>query len=393
MKKILAVALPVFFSCTATQAQQSMKQLIRQQFEFADKQYKILATHTPPNRLPKTYYADKDKWETSDATWWCSGFYPGTLLYIYEYTKDTSILNLALQKLQLLQPEDKLKGTHDLGFMMFCSFGNAYRILHNPLYKKIIDTAANTLSLRYHPEVKAIQSWDRNNIFTYPVIIDNMMNLEMLCWDAKNNNEPRLQEIAETHANTTMKNHFRKDYSSYHVIDYNPENGKVLQKRTWQGANDSSAWSRGQAWGLYGYTTIYRFTKNKAYLDQARHIAHFILSNPNMPKDMVPYWDYNAPGIPDAPRDASAAAVMASALLELGRYVDAPQKKEYVDAAVKMIRSLSSPAYRAKFGENGGYLLLHSTGAMPFHSEVDVPLTYADYYFLEALHRYEEWYL
>lgn len=393
MKKILTIVLPALFSCAAVQAQQSMKQLIRQQFEFAGKQYKILAEHTPPDRFPKTYYAAKDKWETSDAKWWCSGFYPGTLLYIYEYTKDTAILNLALQKLQVLQPEDKLKGTHDLGFMMFCSFGNAYRILHNPLYKKIIDTAANILSLRYHPEVKAIQSWEKDKVFAYPVIIDNMMNLEMLCWDARHGGDKRLLQIAENHANTTMKNHFRKDYSSYHVVDYNPETGAVIKKMTWQGANDSSAWSRGQAWGLYGYTMMYRFTKNKNYLKQAKHIAHFILTNPNMPADMIPYWDFDATDIPEAPRDASAAAVMASALLELGRYVNKADRKIYVAAATKMLRSLSSPAYRAAPGGNGGYLLLHSTGAMPFHSEVDVPLTYADYYFLEALLRYKKWYL
>ncbi|MDE1193231.1 MAG: glycoside hydrolase family 88 protein [Arachidicoccus sp.] len=392
MQKI--ITLLFIIACSVDlHAQRSMKKLIQEQFDFAAKQYKILASHTPPDKMPKTYYAKKDKWETSNTEWWCSGFYPGTLLYIYEYTKDTVILNEAKRRLVLLQPEDKLKGTHDLGFMMFCSFGNAYRILHDPLYKRVIDTAANTLALRYHPEVKAIQSWEKNKVFTYPVIIDNMMNLEMLCWNAQNNNEPNLQQIAETHANTTMKNHFRKDYSSYHVIDYNPETGEVIKKKTWQGANDSSAWARGQAWGLYGYTSMYRFTKEKKYLEQAKNIAHFIFTNPNLPSDMIPYWDYNAPGIPNVPRDVSAAAVTASALLELAQYVGKNQKNEYISAAIKIIHSLSSPAYRAKLGENGGYILLHSTGAFPMHSEVDVPLTYADYYFLEALHRYKEWYL
>lgn len=392
MKKITAIVLPALLAVSVVRAQ-SMKRLIDDQFEFADQQYKILQQHTPADRMPKTYYAKTGKWETSDSKWWCSGFYPGALLYIYEYTKDTAILDEAKRRLAILQPEDKLKGTHDLGFMMFCSFGNAYRILHNPLYKRIIDTAANTLSLRFHPKVGAIQSWEKNKVFTYPVIIDNMMNLEMLCWDAQHGGDKRLQQIAQAHANTTIKNHFRKDYSSYHVIDYNPRTGAVVQKRTWQGASDSSAWSRGQGWGLYGFTMMYRFTKDSAYLNQARHIAHFILTNPNMPKDMVPYWDFNAPAIPNAPRDASAAAVMASALLELGQYVDSTERKIYLNAATKMIRSLASPRYRAALGQNGGFLLLHSTGALPFHSEVDVPLTYADYYFLEALHRYEKWYL
>ncbi|ANI89006.1 glucuronyl hydrolase [Arachidicoccus ginsenosidimutans] len=372
---------------------QNMRKLIKKQFEFADKQYKILQQHTPENRMPKTYYAKDNKWETSDTHWWCSGFYPGSLLYIYENTKDTFALNEAERRLKILQKEDHNTHTHDLGFMMFTSFGNAYRITHNPLYKAVIDTSAAALSTRFRPKIPAIQSWDSSKKLRCPVIIDNMMNLELLCWDAQHGGSKRFQKIAELHANTTMKNHFRKDYSSFHVVDYNPETGAIIKRVTAQGANDSSAWSRGQAWGLYGYTMMYRFTKDTAYLNQAKHIAHFILTNPNLPKDLIPYWDYNAPNLPDAPRDASAASVMASAFLELGQYVDEKERKQYVADAKKIIRNLSSPEYRAKLGENGGFILKHSVGSLPAHSEVDVPLTYADYYFLEALHRYKEWYL
>jgi len=226
-----------------------------------------------------------------------------------------------------------------------------------------------------------------------PVIIDNMMNLELLSWVSDHGGDKKYKEIAVTHANSTIKNHFRPDFSSYHVIDYDMKTGKILQKITAQGAADSSAWSRGQAWGLYGYTMMYRFTKNKQYLKQAKNIAKFMLNDRNMPADMIPYWDYDAPGIPNALRDASAGAVMASALLELAQYSDKKEGKQYLSAAETALKTLASDAYRAKLGENGGFLLKHSVGSIPHKSEVDVPLTYADYYFLEALHRYKNWYL
>lgn len=190
-----------------------------------------------------------------------------------------------------------------------------------------------------------------------------------------------------------MKNHYRPDYSSYHVLDYDANTGEVIKKKTWQGYSDESAWSRGQSWGLYGYTMMYRFTKDPKYLDFANKIANFILTNPNLPKDKIPYWDFNAPDIPNAPRDASAAALMASAFTELGQYTKGKERKKYLDNAEQILINLSSPAYRAKLGENGGFLLMHSTGALPLKSEIDVPLVYADYYFLEALKRYKDWYL
>lgn len=381
------------FPANAQQNEIPMKELIRHQFAFADRQYKLLAEATPIDKMPKSYDPKKDKYETSSINWWCSGFFPGSLWYIYEYTKDPAIKAEAEKRLTALKPIQHYKGTHDLGFMINCSFGNAYRITKNPAYKAVLDTTAATLALRYRPQVHAIQSWNKGNGMTCPVIIDNMMNLELLCWVAEHGGDKKFEEIAIEHANTTLKNHFRPDYSSFHVVDYNPETGAVIQKITWQGANDTSAWSRGQSWGLYGYTMMYRLTKDKKYLQQATHIAQFILTNPNMPEDMIPYWDFDAPGIPDAPRDASAAAIAASALLELGQYTHGQEKKTYIAAATKMIRSLASDSYRAKPGENGNFLIMHSTGGFPFKSEVDVPLSYADYYFLEALSRYQKWYL
>jgi uncharacterized protein YyaL (SSP411 family) len=220
-----------------------------------------------------------------------------------------------------------------------------------------------------------------------------MMNLELLHWVSDHGGDPVYKEIAVTHANTTIEHQFRPDNSSVHVVDWDLANAKILKKVTWQGASDSSAWSRGQTWGLYGYTLMYRFTKNPAYLNQAKKIAKFILSHPNLPKDKVPYWDFNAPGIPNVPRDASSGAIMASALLELGQYTSGAEKKQYLQTAETILMALSSEAYRAKLGQNGGFLLMHSVGSLPHKSEVDAPLTYADYYFIEGLTRYKDWYL
>ena len=370
-----------------------MALLIQEQFSFADQQYKILSKNVPDNLMPKLFDAKTNKVETSDTKWWCSGFYPGTLLYIYEYTKDPEIKIEAEKRLAILEKEKTYTGNHDLGFMMYCSFGNAYRLFGKTEDKIILRISAESLSTRYRPSIKAIQSWNSSKNFNCPVIIDNMMNLELLSWVSDNGGDSKYKEIAINHANTTLKNHFRPDFSSYHVLDYDLETGKVLRKITWQGAADESAWARGQGWGLYGYTMMYRFTKDKQYLLQAKKIAKFLIKQLNLTEDKIPYWDFNAPNIPNALRDASAGALMASAFLELGQYANKKEQKEYVSMSEKILCSLSSDKYRAQLGENGGFLLMHSVGALPFNSEVDVPLTYADYYFLEALLRYKKWYL
>ncbi|WP_236652713.1 glycoside hydrolase family 88 protein [Chitinophaga vietnamensis] len=358
--------------------------------QFAARQYKHMMQHVPDSVLPRTTNTKDGSLLTSNTSWWTSGFYPGTNWYLFEYTKDPAFKAEALKRMALVEKEKNNKGTHDLGFMMYCPFGNAYRITKDPAYKAVLLTSAKSLSTRFNPTVGCIKSWDHGS-WKFPVIIDNMMNLELLTWATKVSGDAQFEHIARTHANTTIQHHFRPDYSSYHVVDYDPATGAVLQKKTHQGAADSSAWSRGQAWGLYGYTMMYRETKDKAYLDQAHHIADYILSNPNMPEDLIPYWDYNAPGIPNAPRDASAGAVAASALLELSRYVNKADGKRYWNAAEKMLASLCSPAYLAKEGENNDFILMHSVGSLPHNSEVDVPLTYADYYFVEALLRYKQW--
>lgn len=370
-----------------------MESMIEENFRHAAAQYKILASKIPTDRMPKYYDPRKDSMITSDTKWWCSGFYPGTLWYIYEQTRDEAIRKEAEARLALLEPEKHFTGNHDLGFMIFCSFGNAYRITGNPLYKPTIDTAAISLATRYRPEIQSIQSWDKNKHFNCPVIIDNMMNLELLHWVSDQGGDSRFRDIAVTHANSTLERHYRPDNSSWHILDYDLATGQVIGRRTWQGASDSSAWARGQSWGLYGFTVMYRMTKDDRYLQQAQKIADFILSHPRLPEDMVPYWDFDSPDIPNTYRDASAAAINASALLELAQFSDNELKARYLNAAEKMLITLSSDAYRAKEGENGGFILMHSLGALPFNSEVDVPLTYADYYFLEALKRYKDWYL
>lgn len=396
MKKILVFT--TLFIVNFSQGQnrlpkEKMQQLIKENFALADSQYRYMMTLTPANKMPQSYDEKNKKFDSRGITWWCSGFYPGTLWYIYEQTNSDIIKREAERALQVIEPNQNFTGNHDLGFMMYCSFGNAYRLTKNEKYKAIIFNAAQALSTRYRPSIKVIQSWDKNQYFDCPVIIDNMMNLEMLHWVSDNGGDKKYKEIAVTHSNTTLKNHFRSNYSSYHVLDYNLETGTVNRKITFQGAADCSAWARGQAWGFYGYITMYRFTKNKVYLDQAKRIANFMLQHHNLPVDKIPYWDFDAPLIPLAKRDASAAAIIASGLLELGQYTKGNEQLEYLVAAETMLQSLSGDTYRAKQGENGGFLLKHSTGALPLNSEIDVPLIYADYYFLEALKRYKDWYL
>lgn len=372
-----------------------MGKLIKQDFAFADSQYRLMAKSLPNQYMPQRFDFKQNKIVSlEDSSWWCVGFYPGTLWYIYEQTKDSVIRKEAERALAFIEPNKYYTGNHDVGFMMFNSFGNAYRITGDTAYKNVIFTSAASLSKRYIPHIKAIQSWgDYKKSKVAQVIIDNMLNLELLNWVSQNGGDAKYGQIAINHANTTKANHFRPDYSSYHVVEYDKTTGNVVKKRTAQGYSDASSWARGQGWGLYGYTMMYRFTHDTAYLNQARHIANFILTNPTLPKDKIPYWDFNDPKIPNVPRDASAGALIASGLLELAQYTEGKERKNYIKNAGQMLVTLSSPAFRVPLGTTGGFLLLHSTGNLPGKSEVDVPIIYADYYFLEALKRYKDWYL
>jgi len=361
--------------------------------EFAVGQTKHMIdtlSHLQKDRLPKS--VDKQgRMTQSDIYDWTSGFFPGTLWYLYEYSKDTSLKKQAEYWTALLKPVQYFSGHHDVGFMINCSYGNAYRITGDTAYRNVMIQAAKSLLKRFHPEVGLIQSWNvdqgmrEKKGWQYPVIVDNMMNLELLFKVFQFTGDSSFYNVAISHADKTMANHFRPDYSSYHVVDYDPKTGEVLHRQTAQGYADSSAWARGQTWGLYGYTMCYGQTGLKRYLEQARRIAHFILNHPHLPEDKVPYWDFNAPDIPNANRDVSSAAILASGLLDLAEKVDEKEAQQYRQVAETILQNLSKPPYRAALGTNQGFILQHSVGSIPHGSEIDVPLMYADYYYIEGL--------
>ena len=356
--------------------------------DFARDQLHYFIQHSADTtHLPRTLRKDGTvRWVS--ASDWTSGFFPGELWYMYDYTNKPYWKDKAQTWTHLLKDQQYNTGTHDVGFMMYCSYGNGYRLTDNADYKKILLQSARSLASRFNKKVGAIKSWDFTD-WNYPVIIDNMMNLELLFKATQFSGDSTFYNIAKTHALTTLKNHFRPDGSTFHVVNYDSATGEVIWRRTRQGYADSSTWARGEAWALYGYTMTYRFTRDQRFLDRAQKIAHFILNNPNLPDDYVPYWDYDAPDISNAPRDVSAAAIMSSAFLELSKYVDEGNKKTYRQVAAKILNSLSTPEYRAEeLGANGGFILKKSVGSKPENSEVSVPLIYADYYYVEANVRY-----
>ena len=321
---------------------------------------------------------------TCDIYDWTSGFFPGSLWYAYELTGNEEMKKQAIQYTNLLYPIRLYDKTHDIGFMMNCSYGNALRLSPNDSIPAVLTSSADMLCKRFDKRIGCIRSWDFGT-WNFPVIIDNMMNLDLLFNAYHLTGDKKYYDVAVTHALTTMKHHFRKDYTCYHVVSYNND-GTVEKQCTFQGKADESGWARGQAWAVYGYTRCYKETKDKRFLDQAVHVADMIMSRVKT-EDCIPYWDYDAPVTKETPRDASAAAVTAAGLFELCEIV--PDGKKYSDYAEKILRSLASDEYLAKPGENCGFILKHSTGSLPHGSEIDTPLNYADYYFLEALLKYK----
>lgn len=315
---------------------------------------------------------------------WTSGFYIGNLWQLYTITGDSRYKEYAQKWIPFLEKEKFNGGTHDMGFKIYCSFGKGYEITHSEAYKNVIIKSAQTLCTRFNKKIGSIKSWESKEKWNFPVIIDNMMNLELLFEASKLSGDNSYKEIAIQHANITLKNHFRKDNSCFHVVGYDTVTGQVINKTTHQGYSDDSSWARGQSWAVYGFTMTYRYTKDKAYLKQAEATAQFFINHKNMPKDGIPYWDFNDPNIPNTTRDASAAAVMASALLEMYSYT---KNNAYLNYANKVVNSLSSDKYVLNKSVKAPFILDHSTGDWSKKAELDEPIIYADYYFLEAIIR------
>jgi len=392
MRKILLFILTVsLFACNNVPKEQSMDQVVNEAFASSLTKYLRMAEKYAgqDSILPRSFV--NGAMTTSDSRWWCSGFFPGSLWYLYENSKDPQVLAYAKQYTARIEREKYTTNNHDVGFMLYCSYGNGLRLTGDSSYLSVLLTGAQSLSTRYNPKVGLIRSWDSNkDIWQYPVIIDNMMNLELMLWAANVSGNTFYKELSVSHADKTIENHYRPDFSCYHVVSYDTLTGLPHKKQTHQGYSDESAWSRGQAWGLYGYTLMYSKIKDERYLAQATNVANYLIDHPRMPKDYIPYWDIDAPEIPNALRDASAGAIMASALIRLSQYVDKDLSKKFLKVAETQLRTLASSEYTAPVGENGDFILKHSVGSLPGKSEVDVPLTYADYYYLEALMKYKK---
>lgn len=406
MKNFVLVALcgAAFLLSCQNREKEEKKLFINENIQFAVEQTRVMldivGEPTGKNYPRTTRYGELSVTGMHD---WTPGFFPGSLWYLYELSGDVFWKGQAEKWTVTLEPLKTFTRHHDLGFMMYCSYGNADRLASKPEYKDILVESAGSLSTRFNENAGVIKSWNYRRAWNdtvelfYPVIIDNMMNLEMLLHASKVSGNQQYRDIAVQHANTTLKNHFRDDFSTYHVVDYDTVTGDVLYRMTSQGYSDNSTWARGQAWAIYGFTMMYRETGDEEYLQAATEAADWYLRRINV-DDPVPCWDFNvgddgyepeeksyALHFREKHKDASAAAITCSALFELGQLSG---KKHYIDSAISMLYKLASVYYRAEIGENSGFLLKHSVGSIPHKSEIDVPLVYADYYFLEALVRY-----
>jgi len=387
--RFITFILALFLIAAQSYSQKGNSFNIKKQLNYcADQASKTLPVIPNDGTSPRTIASGSKDWKFVNYKDWTSGFWPGELWYLYEATGDKKWEKEADKFSRFLTPLSFSKAAdHDLGFQIFNSFGNGYRLTKNREYKEIILKTADTLATLFNPKVGTILSWPHNKYGGHNTIIDNMMNLELLFWASKNGGNKKLYNIAVKHAETTMNNHFRPDNSSYHVIIYDCDTGKKIKGITAQGYSDNSMWARGQAWAIYGFTMVYRETKDIKFLDFAHKLARVYLDRLTA-EDLIPYWDFNAPGIPNEPRDASAAAIVSSALLELSSYTkDVNLKKEYLQKSKKMIVSLSEH-YQSR--DANPAFLLHSTGHKPAGSEIDCSINYADYYYLEALLRLQK---
>ena len=385
---------------------ESEEAFVKRNMETAATGLKAMLDAASGNQLAFPRSTSGGKMTTTNMYDWTPGFFPGSLWYTAAYNKDAALTAAAKQWTEGLEPLKTFTKHHDLGFMMFCSYGNAYRVTGNETYKKILIESARSLSTRFSPVTGSIKSWNSfgswgdGTKYYFPVIVDNLMNLELLFFATKASGDTSFRHVAMSHALTAMQNQVRPDYSTYHVVCYDTLTGKVITRQTAQGFADNSTWARGQAWAIYGFTMSYRESGDARFLKTAQGLADWFISNKNLPADKIPYWDFNVgetgykPGARSNAvkeqgkyRDVSSAAITASALLELSTF-EGPNAKKYYKTAVDMLHALAGPAYHAAPGTNGNFLLMHSVGSIPHKSEIDVPLVYADYYFVEALTRY-----
>lgn len=394
-----------FLSCKEKKVSEK-DAFLKDNITFAEEQTKLMlkTVGEPTGKNYPRSMDDEGKLVTTGMYDWTPGFFPGNLWYLYELSGDTIWRNEAEKWTNTLEPLKTFTGHHDLGFMIYCSYGNAERLAPKPQYKDIIIESAKSLSSRYSEKTQTIKSWDYRLAWDgvtewfYPVIMDNMMNLEMLFNATKLSGDKRYYDIAVKHADSTIKNHFREDFSSYHVVNYDTITGKALNKANFQGFSDNSTWARGQAWAIYGFTMVYRETQDKKYLEVAEKAADWYLKH--LPADLVPLWDFNVgeagyiPGkmsyaaeFQEKLKDVSSAAIVASAFFELG---EVTKNKMYTDKAIEMLQVLSKPPYRAELGKNADFILTESVGSIPHKTEINKPLVYADYYYLEALARYKK---
>ncbi|WP_159019074.1 glycoside hydrolase family 88 protein [Algibacter sp. L3A6] len=379
----LTIILAVF-SCknkteVSTKSPQNSKNLLEKRYQ------KLLTYPIDSLSFPRSVNLKTNIIKKVPSKDWCSGFFPGNLWQIYELTGQEDYKTKTEQWTTFIEKEKNNNHTHDMGFKIFCSFGNGLKHEDNEEYKKVIVESAKTLSTRFNENIGSIRSWDFNkNIWQFPVIIDNMMNLELLFEATKISTDSSYHHLAIKHANTTLKNHFRPNNSCYHVVDYDTISNQPRMKVTHQGFNDESSWARGQGWAIYGYTMAYRYTKDKRYLDRAEATANFFLNHKNLPEDGIPYWDFNDPAIPNAPRDVSAGTVVSSALVELFGFT---KNEKYLNYSKKVINSLKSRKYLLDENIEAPFILDHSTGNWPKKDEMDEPIVYGDYYFLETLIR------
>jgi hypothetical protein len=375
---------------SADAAHRSLDSLLDAAVQFAGAQLRRTAESLDPaNGYPRLTKPD-GSWEVQSATAWTSGFFAGSLWQMFAMTRAPAWARLAERWTVGLEVNKARTTTHDLGFLIFDSFGLGYELTREPRYRSVVLDASRSLATRFSPTVGAIKSWDteavgdRRNVWTYPVIVDNLMNLEMLFWASANGGDPSWRALAERHALTSSKAHLRANGSTNHVALFDPATGSQTARVTWQGYADSSVWSRGQAWAIHGLTRSAVATGNPELLAAARRAADWMVAH--LPPDGIPPWDFSDPRGPVADRDASASAIAASGLLMLAGRVDAADMSRYSGAAQRILRTLSA-SYLAT-GTPNSSILLHSVGQLPQGVEIDVGIVYADYYFLEAIRRY-----